>query len=182
MSKLSVSKLYEDLREVLELSILSGESGMGRQIQHTHFQKNGLPLAGFLKAVHPDRVQVWGSTEIGFFGVSHRGGKRRGCAQVFSHATVRDFGNRREICSLEYQGSIRSGWCADHSLGVAGQGFDAEIVRVSRRAPFSTWPGCMVFLLIYMASVYSFRERAASGKASAPSISSQEVIGSLPTM
>ena len=66
MSKLSVSQLYEDLREELKLSILSGESGMGRQINHTHFQKNGLPLAGFLKAVHPDRVQVWGSTEVGF--------------------------------------------------------------------------------------------------------------------
>ena len=66
MSKLSVSQLYEDLREELKLSILSGESGMSRWINHTHFQKNGLPLAGFLKAVHPDRVQVWGSTEVGF--------------------------------------------------------------------------------------------------------------------
>ena len=66
MSKLSVSQLYEDLREELKLSILSGESGMSRQINHTHFQKNGLPLAGFLKAVHPDRIQVWGSTEVRF--------------------------------------------------------------------------------------------------------------------
>lgn len=66
MSRLSVSQLYEDLREELALSVLSGESGMERRIGHTRFQKNGLPLAGFLKAVHPDRVQVWGSTEIGF--------------------------------------------------------------------------------------------------------------------
>ncbi len=66
MSKLSVSQLYEDLREELGLSILSGASGLGRQVGHTRFQKNGLPLAGFLKAVHPDRVQVWGNTEVGF--------------------------------------------------------------------------------------------------------------------
>ena len=39
MSKLSVSQLYEDLREELKLSILSGESGMSRWINHTHFQK-----------------------------------------------------------------------------------------------------------------------------------------------
>ncbi len=66
MSNLSTSQLYEDLREELALSVLSGASGMERRIGHTHFQKNGLPLAGFLRAVHPDRVQVWGSTEIGF--------------------------------------------------------------------------------------------------------------------
>ncbi len=83
MGKLSVIQLYEDLREELKLFILSGESGMGRWVNHTHFQKNGLPLAGFLKAVHPDRIQVWGSTEIRFLEYLEEGARLEAVRKYF---------------------------------------------------------------------------------------------------
>ncbi|MBI3129084.1 MAG: HPr(Ser) kinase/phosphatase [Candidatus Tectomicrobia bacterium] len=64
MSQLSIAQLLEDLREDLGLELLAGKAGLGRAIRHTRYQKNGLPLAGFLEELHTDRVQIWGNTEI----------------------------------------------------------------------------------------------------------------------
>jgi HPr kinase/phosphorylase len=66
MSQLSIAQLLEDLREDLDLELLAGKAGLSRTVRHTRYQKNGLPLAGFLDEVHPDRVQIWGNTEIHF--------------------------------------------------------------------------------------------------------------------
>ncbi|MEK6711354.1 MAG: HPr(Ser) kinase/phosphatase [Nitrospinota bacterium] len=64
MNQLSVAQLLEDLREELGLALLAGKGGLARAIRHTRYQKNGLPLAGFLEELHLDRIQVWGNTEI----------------------------------------------------------------------------------------------------------------------
>ncbi len=65
-AQLSVSQFFEDLRENLRLELLAGREGLSRVIRHTRYQKNGLPLAGFIEPVHPDRVQIWGNTEMEF--------------------------------------------------------------------------------------------------------------------
>ena len=50
----------------LRLVLLAGESGLGRPITIHRIQKPGLALAGFVRQVHPERVQVLGSTEISY--------------------------------------------------------------------------------------------------------------------
>lgn len=66
MAELSVSQLIEDLAEDLQIEMLGGEEGLGRKIRDTQFQKNGLPLSGYLDAVHSDRIQIWGNTEVSY--------------------------------------------------------------------------------------------------------------------
>jgi HPr kinase/phosphorylase len=50
----------------LGLELLAGEPGLDRRIGVPRIQKPGLALAGYRTQVHPERVQVLGSTELGF--------------------------------------------------------------------------------------------------------------------
>jgi HPr kinase/phosphorylase len=62
---LTVRSLLEE-GSGLRLVLLAGESGLGRRITIHRIQKPGLALAGFVRQVHPERVQVLGSTEISY--------------------------------------------------------------------------------------------------------------------
>lgn len=66
MLQISAAQFFEDLRENLSLELVGGKKGLSRMIRHTRYQKNGLALVGFLEPVHPDRVQIWGNTEMNF--------------------------------------------------------------------------------------------------------------------
>ncbi len=46
--------------------LLAGESGLNRPVTVPRIQKPGLALAGFVRQVHPERVQVLGGTEISY--------------------------------------------------------------------------------------------------------------------
>jgi HPr kinase/phosphorylase len=50
----------------LRLVLLVGEKGLSRRITNQRIQKPGLALAGYVKQVHPERVQVLGATEISY--------------------------------------------------------------------------------------------------------------------
>src|ERR1700759_3956064 len=50
----------------LRLVLVAGEGGRGRRISNQRIQKPGLALAGYVKQVHPERVQILGSTEISY--------------------------------------------------------------------------------------------------------------------
>jgi HPr kinase/phosphorylase len=50
----------------LELGLLSDWGGLDRVITRPRIQKPGLALAGFVKHVYPDRIQVLGLTEIDY--------------------------------------------------------------------------------------------------------------------
>jgi len=50
----------------LRLVLLAGEAGLARRITNQRIQKPGLALAGYVKQVHPERVQVLGATEISY--------------------------------------------------------------------------------------------------------------------
>jgi HPr kinase/phosphorylase len=50
----------------LRLVLLAGEAGLSRRISNQRIQKPGLALAGYVKQVHPERVQVLGATEISY--------------------------------------------------------------------------------------------------------------------
>jgi HPr kinase/phosphorylase len=62
---LTVRSLLDD-GSGLRLTLVAGESGLSRQITIHRIQKPGLALAGFVRQVHPERVQILGATEIAY--------------------------------------------------------------------------------------------------------------------
>jgi HPr kinase/phosphorylase len=62
---LTVRELLTSHHE-LGLELLAGEPGLDRRIGVPRIQKPGLALTGYHSQVHPERVQVLGSTELGY--------------------------------------------------------------------------------------------------------------------
>ncbi len=50
----------------LRLRLVAGKDGLDRHIRSSRIQKPGLALTGFTEHLHPDRVQVFGSTEMSY--------------------------------------------------------------------------------------------------------------------
>ena len=50
----------------MDLELLAGEGGLDRQVSVPRIQKPGLALAGYTKNLHPDRIQILGSTELSY--------------------------------------------------------------------------------------------------------------------
>jgi len=50
----------------LQLSVLSGESSLDREITHPRVQKPGLAFAGHYEYIKPGRVQIIGASETEF--------------------------------------------------------------------------------------------------------------------
>ncbi|HZA50496.1 MAG TPA: HPr(Ser) kinase/phosphatase [Myxococcaceae bacterium] len=66
MGAIKVSRLLEESDYDLKLSLVAGESGLGRRIISPRIQKPGLALTGFTEHLHAGRVQVFGNTEISY--------------------------------------------------------------------------------------------------------------------
>jgi len=64
MAKLSIADLLIEKESGLDLELLGGEGGLQRLVQMPRIQKPGLALAGYTNNLHPDRIQVLGSTEL----------------------------------------------------------------------------------------------------------------------
>lgn len=58
--------LRDDTEFELELELLAGEAGLDREIEHPRVQKPGLAVAGYVEALYPLRLQVFGRTELGY--------------------------------------------------------------------------------------------------------------------
>ena len=107
---LTVRALLSSNKE-LGLELLGGEPGLERRIGVPRIQKPGLALAGYLSQVHPERVQVLGSTELGYLSSLSRDAARTGiegflsmnpaCVIVTKGQTVPmdllELGNRAEV-------------------------------------------------------------------------------------
>lgn len=61
-----VSRLLEDHQYDLKLELLEGRDGLVHPISSSRIQKPGLALTGFTEHLHPERVQVFGNTEISY--------------------------------------------------------------------------------------------------------------------
>ncbi len=66
MARLSIADLLSEEEAGLHLELLAGSRGLGRHVQVPRIQKPGLALAGYLESLHPDRIQVLGSTELSY--------------------------------------------------------------------------------------------------------------------
>lgn len=61
-----VRQLLEDKNFDLRLQLVAGEAGLNRKITSDRIQKPGLALTGFVAHIHPERVQVFGNTEMSY--------------------------------------------------------------------------------------------------------------------
>ncbi len=66
MPGLSIQDLLGEMEAGLDLELLAGERGLGNLVQVPRIQKPGLALAGYTTNLHPDRLQVLGSTELSY--------------------------------------------------------------------------------------------------------------------
>jgi len=66
MGKLSIQELLAEKETGLDLELLAGEGGLDRVVTIPRIQKPGLALAGYTTNLHPDRIQVLGSTELSY--------------------------------------------------------------------------------------------------------------------
>lgn len=66
MTGLSIQELLAEKEAGLDLELLAGERGLDNRIQVPRIQKPGLALAGYTTNLHPDRIQVLGSTELSY--------------------------------------------------------------------------------------------------------------------
>lgn len=63
---LSVGRLYERLRETLELERIGEATGLDRLVTSPEVSSPGLVLAGYVDRFVPDRCQVLGETEVSY--------------------------------------------------------------------------------------------------------------------
>lgn len=83
MPSIPISRLLEDTDYGLQLSLIAGEEGLSRVISSSRIQKPGLALAGFTEHLHPERVQVFGNTEISYLRTLSEEEQRRMLAKLF---------------------------------------------------------------------------------------------------
>ncbi|MES2178758.1 MAG: HPr(Ser) kinase/phosphatase [Gemmatimonadota bacterium] len=63
-AQLRVGELFVQLRELLELELVPGPDGLGRIVSSAEVSSPGLALAGFVARFPPERMQVFGETEV----------------------------------------------------------------------------------------------------------------------
>ena len=66
MPKLTIQEILDENEAGLDLELLAGGGGLANTISVPRIQKPGLALAGYTDSLHPDRVQIIGSTELKF--------------------------------------------------------------------------------------------------------------------
>ncbi|MGI5862272.1 MAG: HPr(Ser) kinase/phosphatase [Myxococcales bacterium] len=66
MKTITVAALLGPNPYDLRLVLLAGKEGLDHPISSTRVQKPGLALAGFYEHLHPERVQVFGNTEMSY--------------------------------------------------------------------------------------------------------------------
>ncbi|MBI2376009.1 MAG: HPr(Ser) kinase/phosphatase [Deltaproteobacteria bacterium] len=66
MPELTIQSFIEHVEKQLPLEVLAGHDGLSRTLSSPRIQKPGLALVGYTAAIHTDRVQVLGQTEISF--------------------------------------------------------------------------------------------------------------------
>ncbi len=64
VSRISIAEILDQQSEVLKMSLLVGEKGLNRYVDHPRLQKPSLAFAGFLENLSDYRLQVIGRTEI----------------------------------------------------------------------------------------------------------------------
>ncbi len=88
MAQLSIAELLSEKESGLDLELLGGRGGLDRRVNVPRIQKPGLALAGYTKNLHPDRIQVLGSTELTYL------------EEIFAADPQAAMANLRQLCEL----------------------------------------------------------------------------------
>jgi len=72
MAAVTARELLDAQQGALHLVLRAGGTGLERTITVPRIQKPGLAFAGYLPQTHPERVQVVGSSELGYLGTLPR--------------------------------------------------------------------------------------------------------------
>ncbi len=78
-----VTRLLEDEQYDLKLELVAGRDGLNHAITSSRIQKPGLALTGFTEHLHPERVQVFGNTEISYLRTLDEAQQRDVIAKLF---------------------------------------------------------------------------------------------------
>ncbi len=65
-TSIPVSRLLEESPYDLRLQLITGQAGLDHRISSARIQKPGLALTGFTEHLHPERMQVFGNTELSY--------------------------------------------------------------------------------------------------------------------
>src|SRR3954470_21548973 len=65
-TSIKIGRLLEDSDYDLRLGLVAGKDGLHRIISSSRIQKPGLALTGFTEHLHPERMQVFGNTEVSY--------------------------------------------------------------------------------------------------------------------
>lgn len=84
MAELTIQEILDEKEAGLDLELLAGGNGLGNMVRVPRIQKPGLALAGYSSSLHPDRVQVLGSTELDFLATMSRTEATEHLKQIFS--------------------------------------------------------------------------------------------------
>lgn len=68
MAELTIQEILDEEEAGLDLELLAGASGLQNVVTVPRIQKPGLALAGYTDSLHPDRIQILGSTELSYLG------------------------------------------------------------------------------------------------------------------
>jgi len=66
MPGLTIQEIINEKEAGLDLELLAGEQGLDKVVTVPRIQKPGLAIAGYFANLHPDRIQVLGSTELSY--------------------------------------------------------------------------------------------------------------------
>lgn len=77
-----VESLLDDRAFDLRLELVTGQEGLSRRIVSARIQKPGLALAGFTAHIHPERLAVFGHTEMSFLATLDEAQQARVCDQL----------------------------------------------------------------------------------------------------
>lgn len=85
MTGLTVGDILERRAEMLELELVAGGEGLGRDIASADISSPGLVLAGFTERFPRGRLQVLGETEIQYLSSLDEDGRRSSLAVLYDH-------------------------------------------------------------------------------------------------
>jgi len=84
MNALTVETLYNEKKEYLELSILTGQVGLSKPILNNEIHRPSLALAGFTERFASKRTQILGETELSFLESQPSPKRSETCMRLFS--------------------------------------------------------------------------------------------------
>ena len=84
MAELSIQEILDEEEAGLDLELLAGAQGLTNIVTVPRIQKPGLALAGYTDSLHPDRIQILGSTELDYLATMSRNKATEHLQKIFN--------------------------------------------------------------------------------------------------